>query len=46
MHVTAVTEGEIEQDVVQFNAHVTPATLFFVIRIYFIRISQLKFAKF
>ena len=29
MHVTAVTEGEIEQDVVQFNAHVTPATLFF-----------------
>ena len=25
MHVTAVTEGEIEQDVVQFNAPVTPA---------------------
>ena len=25
MHVTAVTEGEIEQDIVQFNAHVTPA---------------------
>ena len=25
MHVTAVTEGEIEQNVVQFNAHVTPA---------------------